>query len=111
MKNEEDMNNKISVKDESHISVVDDGHEAKQSINFFKAWLIPGVLQFSICYLGLKLANYGIMLWLPKYAADHLKFNDDEKTLIASLYDIGTIAGSILLGLLSDWMYGKRTPI
>lgn len=27
---------------------VDDGHEAQNSINFFKAWLIPGVIQFSI---------------------------------------------------------------
>ena len=102
--------NKIAEKNH-HRSTMDDGHEGEKSINFFKAWLIPGVIQFSICYLGLKLANYGIMLWLPKYAADHLKFNDDEKTLIAVLYDVGTIAGSVLLGLLSDWLYGKRTPI
>lgn len=92
-------------------SVVDDGHEGEKSINFFKAWLIPGVLQFSICYLGLKLANYGIMLWLPLYSQDELGFNDDEKTLIAVLYDVGTIIGSVALGLISDWMYGKRCPV
>ena len=109
--NMEDINERPSVKDESRYSTQDDGHEGQKSINFFKAWLIPGVIQFSICYLGLKLANYGIMLWLPKYASDELKFTEDEKTLIAVLYDVGTIAGSVILGLLSDWMYGKRTPI
>jgi len=88
--------------------VLKDGEEGEKSINFFKAWLIPGVIQFSICYLGLKLANYGIMLWLPTYATEHLKFNEDQKTLIALLYDIGTVAGSICLGLLSDLMYGRR---
>lgn len=102
---------KLAEKHQHHQAGVDDGQEGETSVNFFKAWLIPGVLQFSICYLGLKLANYGIMLWLPKYAADHLKFNEDEKTLIAVLYDVGTITGSIILGLLSDWLYGKRTPI
>lgn len=92
-------------------TIIDDGHEATESIGFFKAWFVPGVIQFSICYLGLKLANYGIMLWLPKYAHDKLNFNDNEKTFIASMYDIGTIVGSVILGLTSDWMYGKRSPV
>lgn len=95
----------------SKSSVVDDGHEAEKSISFCKAWLIPGVIQFSVCYLGLKIANYGIMLWLPKYAHDHLEFDENQKTLIAILYDVGTITGSILLGLISDFMYGKRCPV
>ena len=92
-------------------NIVDDGHEGKNSINFFKAWLIPGVIQFAICYLGLKLANYGIMLWLPTYVSDELGFNENEKTAVAILYDVGTIAGSVLLGLISDLLYGKRCPV
>ena len=65
----------------------------------------------SICYLGLKLANYSIMLWLPKYASIELDFGDGGKALIASLYDVGTITGSISLGYLSDWLWGKRIII
>jgi len=47
------------------------------------------------------------MLWLPKYAKIELEFDDDGKALIAILYDVGTITGSILLGYLSDWLWGK----
>lgn len=51
------------------------------------------------------------MLWLPKYANDKLDFNEDQKTTIAILYDVGTVTGSIVLGLASDAMYGKRSPV
>ncbi len=48
------------------------------------------------------------MLWLPKYAKEELGFSDGKKALIATLYDVGTITGSLLLGLLSDLLWGKR---
>lgn len=48
------------------------------------------------------------MLWLPKYAVVELDFDPGQKALIASLYDAGTITGSILLGYLSDFLWGKR---
>lgn len=83
-------------------------NEKQKGISFWKAWLLPGVIPVSICYLGLKLANYSIMLWLPKYAVVELHFEPAQKALIASLYDAGTIAGCILLGYLSDLFYGKR---
>lgn len=51
------------------------------------------------------------MLWLPTYASDHLDFSENEKSIVAILYDVGTIVGSIALGLLSDFLYGKRCPI
>ena len=40
-----------------------------------------------------------------------MHFSNSEKTLIATLYDVGTVVGSILLGILSDLMYGKRAPV
>ena len=51
------------------------------------------------------------MMWLPTYASRFLNFNENEKALIATLFDIGTIIGSVLLGLLSDITYGKRSPV
>ena len=51
------------------------------------------------------------MLWLPKYAHDKLEFNENQKTAIAVLYDVGSITGSILLGFISDKLYGKRSPV
>jgi len=51
------------------------------------------------------------MLWLPTFASEHLKFNESQKTIVAILYDVGTISGSIILGLISDIMYSRRCPI
>lgn len=48
------------------------------------------------------------MLWLPKYAANYLHFDTTLKALIASIYDIGTIVGSFVLGFISDLLWGKR---
>ncbi|CAI2366263.1 unnamed protein product [Moneuplotes crassus] len=89
----------------------EEDHDKKVNFNFFRAWLIPGVIQYSICYLALKLCNYGILLWLPTYVSEELDFSTSEKALVAILYDVGTIIGSVSLGLLSDMMYGKRVPV
>ena len=62
----------------------------------------------SICYLGLKLANYSIMLWLPKYAESYLHFDKTLRGVISIMYDVGTILGSFVLGLISDMLWGKR---
>lgn len=39
----------------------------KKGIGFWEAWKIPGVLQYSLSYMCLKFANYGVMLWLPLF--------------------------------------------
>lgn len=53
-----------------------------QAIGFFKAWTIPGVVGLSVCYFGLKFANYGLMLWLPTYVKDELNFSDVSELII-----------------------------
>ncbi|CAI2366149.1 unnamed protein product [Moneuplotes crassus] len=95
---------------QEELEAVQSHHEHKK-FNFFRAWLIPGVIQYSISYLALKLCNYGILLWLPTYVSEELDFSTSEKALVAILYDVGTIIGSVSLGLLSDMMYGKRVPV
>ena len=66
------------------------------------------MIPVSICYLGLKLANYSIMLWLPKYAVSYLHFDPTMRGVISMMYDIGTITGSFVLGFLSDILWRKR---
>lgn len=83
----------------------------QRGISFWAAWLIPGVIPVAFCYLGLKLANYSIMLWLPIYAVEELEFDASQKALISTLYDVGTLAGSIILGLATDLLWGKRVII
>lgn len=73
--------------------------------------MIPGVIAYSIAYLTLKLANYGIMYWIPLYAQKHLGMDDHQSTNVATLYDVGTLVGCVGLGLITDKTPGgKRSP-
>ena len=89
------------------------GSESRQEsgISFWKAWLLPGVIPLSLSYTGLKLANYSIMLWLPTFATQELNLINSDKAVITILYDVGTLGGSLILGLMTDLLYGKRSPV
>ena len=77
-----------------------------RGIPFWQAWLLPGVIPLSLSYTCLKLTNYSIMLWLPTFAVSELNFHNREKALIAVLYDVGTLVGALILGLLTDLLHG-----
>lgn len=98
----------LQVDEDDEVVTKLDESKPEKGISFWKAWCIPGVIAVSICYLGLKLANYSIMLWLPKYASNYLHFDTSLKALIAIIYDVGTITGSFVLGFISDLLWGKR---
>ena len=66
---------------------------------------------FAISYLCLKTTNTGVTRWLPTYASDELHFSSSDKTLITTLYDIGTISGCVILGIASDLLHGRRAPV
>lgn len=83
----------------------------KHAISFWKAWLLPGVLQFAFCVAFVKLSTYGMLFWLPTYAKEELNYEHLDVELIAIAFDIGTIIGSISLGLLTDVTYKKRSPV
>lgn len=100
---------------EEELVVIEHSHENEpppdHAISFFSAWCIPGVLQYSLCYFCLKFANYGIMYWLPLYLQQERGYSDIWTSNVASLYDLGTIVGGLLLGYITDKMYSKRSPI
>lgn len=66
---------------------------------------------FAICVAFVKLSTYGMLFWLPTYAKEELDYDDSDVEYIAIAFDVGTIIGSVLLGLLSDLMYKKRSPV
>ena len=50
--------------------------------------------------------------WLPAYATTGLGFEANEKTLIATLYEAGTVIGALSVGALSDGLlFGRRSPL
>ena len=74
----------------------------KKGIPFLEAWLIQGVLICSLGYIGVKILNYGLIMWLPYYVEIGLKGSGRDKGLLAGLFDVGGIIGSGAAGWLSD---------
>lgn len=88
--------------------------EEVEGIGFLEALLIPGVLPYAICYLGLKLANYAMFFWLPFYLSHSIfigKSGASEKSnSLSELYDVGQIIGGAVGGYVSDRV-GMRSPV
>lgn len=74
----------------------------KKSISFWKAWLLPNVLQFAIIFAFMKLVNYGFLFWLPYYLSEAIDVKDEYEGHIAALYDVGAITGSFIIGYITD---------
>lgn len=84
--------------------------ENKRGISFFQAWLIPGVLPYSLSYACLKMVNYAFFFWLPTYLTQGVHWSDKKSDELSNFYDIGGITGGIVAGVITDLM-GARSPI
>ena len=45
---------------------------------FWKAVMIPGVLQFAFSFFFIKFAYYGVYYWVPTYLEQHLGYSKTE---------------------------------
>ena len=43
------------------------GGESGKAISFHRAFMIPGVIEFSLCLFSAKLVFYVFLFWLPHY--------------------------------------------
>ena len=75
--------------------------QVKRGIPFLDAWLIQGVLICSFGYIGAKILNYGLIMWLPYYVEVGLH-GAGHKGPLAGLFDVGGIIGSAVAGWASD---------
>ena len=86
------------------------GKEAK--ISFLKAWMLPRVMLYSSAFFCTKMAVYCLLLWLPTFLKESsLQYTEQQVANLSTTIDLGAMFGSIALGLLSDLMYGKRSPV
>ena len=81
-----------------------------KAINFFTAFLLPGVLPYALCYAFLKLVNYAFFFWLPFYLSNSYDMPETAADQLSIWYDIGGIVGGTVAGLVSDWL-GARTVV
>jgi sugar phosphate permease len=89
--------------------------EKTEVISFWKAWLLPRVLLYSSALFLTKMAVYNLLLQLPTFLKTSPGFNphyDEQQTAnLSTVIDFGAMLGSIFLGKLSDFLYGKRSPV
>lgn len=88
------------------------GNEPKNKpITFFRAWLLPGVAMYSLCYACLKLVNYSFFFWLPFYLRKKFDWEEADADLLSTFYDVGGIFGGIFGGLLSDFIASRSLVV
>lgn len=84
--------------------------ELVQPISFLQAFLLPGVLPYSLAYACLKLVNYSFFFWLPFYLSINYGWKEAQADRLSIWYDVGGIIGGTVQGLVSDFL-GKRAPV
>ncbi|PAV56687.1 hypothetical protein WR25_24108 [Diploscapter pachys] len=97
------------VPDEQH-RVIEVHLERPRPINFWRAWLLPGVIPYSLAYACLKLVNYGFFFWLPFYLSSAMHWSEADADALSIWYDVGGIIAAIIAGAVSDH-FPTRTPI
>eukprot|EP00919_Chromeraceae_sp_WS-2016_P012520 GHVR01029286.1.p1 GENE.GHVR01029286.1~~GHVR01029286.1.p1 ORF type:complete len:213 (-),score=69.54 GHVR01029286.1:309-947(-) len=64
-----------------------------------------------MCYFCIKLIRYTLLFWLPYYLTTHIGYTHTRAGVLASLYDAGGACGSVLVGVVSDRVGGRRMII
>ncbi len=71
-------------------------------LTFFEAWRVDGVLFCSLAYGCIKLVNYGFFMWLPYYLSSEFGLGLTKIGLLATLYDLASIFGTMTTGYITD---------
>ena len=74
----------------------------KGSINFWEAWKLPGVIEYSLAYGCIKMLKYSLMMWLPYYLYNHVQASELEIVTLVMLYEIVGVGVSCIAGMISD---------
>ncbi|KAL9965070.1 hypothetical protein ACROYT_G028802 [Oculina patagonica] len=76
------------------------------AVGFWRAVLIPGVIEYSLCLFFAKLVSYTFLFWLPFYIENTdiggELYGAQTSADLSTLFDAGGIIGGILAGFISD---------
>lgn len=93
----------------SQTSLISMDKSKEKPISLWRALLIPGVIEFSLCLFFAKLVSYTFLFWLPKYIHEKANYDPEKAADISTLFDVGGIFGGISAGLLSDFTGMRAT--
>jgi sugar phosphate permease len=66
---------------------------------------------YGTCYFAIKLIRYSLLFWLPYYLADELAYAPDRAGYVSIAFEVGGIAGVIVLGLVTDKFNRISRPV
>jgi len=69
---------------------------------------IPAVKELSVTMFCLKFVRYLMYMWLPLYLVETLKYSTFQAGMFSTMFDVGGIVGSPLLGLALDKLCPKN---
>ena len=85
------------------------GSDHLAPVSITRALQIPGAWGVAISYFFVKFVRFGLLLWLPYYYKDALRYSVATAGYLSTTFEVGGIVGTPLLGWASDtWFRGRR---
>uniref|UniRef100_T1JHQ2 Major facilitator superfamily (MFS) profile domain-containing protein n=1 Tax=Strigamia maritima TaxID=126957 RepID=T1JHQ2_STRMM len=72
-------------------------------------WKIPMVFEIALAMFCLKLVRYCMYMWLPLYLLQSLQYTKESAGAFSTVFEIGGVMGSALLGIVTDKFFGGRS--
>ena len=77
-------------------------------VGFLRALKIPGVVEYALAFFFNKLVTYTFLFWLPFYVTNtHRQISNRDADWLSTLFDVGGIFGTIVIGVVSDIMHAR----
>lgn len=83
-----------------------------QAISFTAAIKTEGVLNVGASYFCLKFCYYGLMMWMPLYLfTNQQSLSNYDVSWFVAFFEVGAALGGFMIGVVSDFMRGRRYPL
>ena len=78
----------------------------KKGIHIYKAFCIPGIVEYSLAIFSISFAFYSSFLWFPYLirisTIEGVTYSTSISSLLSTVFDVGSVLGVIIGGGLSD---------
>ena len=69
------------------------------------------VISYSLAFFFIKFGAFAIMLWMPLFLDQTLEYSSTEIANLLTVYEIGELIGTLILGPITDALRGRRSPV
>ncbi|CAL1289211.1 unnamed protein product [Larinioides sclopetarius] len=76
--------------------------DTKRAIEFYEAFKVPGVLEFSACMFFSRMVSYFFLFWQPAFLLEFGMKTLNQAALYSLPYIIGGFLGGVTIGILKD---------